>query len=217
MGRILFIDMWPDELPPGVLRPRYADVPACVQAHGHELVPIHHRQLPSDTQGPLLAVIISGSRTNLVDELREDPQDGRLLSEFAGVEHFLEGLPEVLPVLGICFGHQFLAKSGGGRLERMARERDENDFPLREAEDDPLLRGLGTPARFVESHGWRVAAPGAHYRVVARSDDGIEMVRHERLPRVGVQFHPEYFARQVAPRQGHADGRIFLDNWLRQL
>jgi len=218
MAGILFIDMWPDVLPEGQLRDRYRDLPPRAQAHGRTVLPLHFsRVVPTAILADRpQAVVISGSRTNLVDALADDPEDGALLTSFAAVTALLAGLPPATPVLGICFGHQYLAKAAGGRLERMAADREEDDFPLSESQPDPLLAGLGSPPRFVERHLWRVAEPGAGYVVVARSSDGVEMVRHRTLPRVGVQFHPEYFAKQ-RPASGLPDGRIFLDNWLSSL
>jgi len=218
MAGILFIDMWPDVLPDGQLRERYRDFPPRAQAHGRTILPLHFsRIVPAAMRAnPPQAVVISGSRTNLVDTLADDPEDGALLGRFEAVTALLAGLPPATPILGICFGHQYLAKTAGGRLERMAQDREEDDFPLSESRPDPLLLGMGSPPRFVERHLWRVVEPGTGYQVVARSSDGVEMVRHRTLPRVGVQFHPEYFAKQH-PAGGLPDGRIFLDNWLSSL
>jgi GMP synthase (glutamine-hydrolysing) len=212
-ARILFIDLWPDALAPGEVRDRFRDLPPCAVEHGCELAIEHFTRLDPRAwaaRAPA-AVMLSGSRTNLVDERSEDPKDGALLGAFAAVTELLERLPAT-PVLGICFGHQYLAKAAGGRLERMPAERVDNDYEVEATETDPLLAGLPPRARFVENHQWRVARPGRGYRVVATSADGIEMVRHGSLPRVGVQFHPEYFARQqTAPPPGRAVLANFFD------
>lgn len=213
---ILLIDMWPDALAPGEVRDRFRDLPPTAQASGHRIESLHHSRVDPDALAadPPAAVIVSGSATNLVDDPAEDPVHGAPLSRFAAVTALLARLPRT-PVLGICFGHQYLAKAAGGRLERMpGGKRNEPHWPIDPAERDPLFAGLPEQPVFVEAHEMRVAAPGEGYRVVATSADGIEMVRHAALPRVGVQFHPEYFARQEASR---AHGRRFLDNWLRTL
>jgi GMP synthase-like glutamine amidotransferase len=77
---------------------------------------------------------------------------------------------------------------------------------------DPLFAGLRT-LRCGESHQWQVARVARGYRVVARSPDGIEAARHQRLPRIGLQFHPEYFRHRGAT----TDGRHILMNWLASL
>jgi GMP synthase-like glutamine amidotransferase len=209
----LFIDLWPDAHPRGVWRERFRDVQPAAAAHGLRLEVVHHDDVDPDewsARAPS-AIMLSGSRTNLVDTLEEDPEEGALLGRFARVAALLERLPTT-PVLGICFGHQYLAKLSGGRLERMTAKREDNDFAISPLEADPLLAGLPAEPRLVENHLWRVVEPGRGYRVVATSQDGIEMVRHAGLPRVGVQFHPEYFARQPADR---AHGRTVLSNWFR--
>jgi GMP synthase-like glutamine amidotransferase len=210
-ARVLFIDLWPDALAPGEVRDRFRDLPGCAREHGCELAFEHFTRVDAGSlsaRAPA-AVMLSGSRTNLVDDPADDPRDGAPLAAFAAVTDLLARLPAT-PVLGICFGHQYLAKAAGGRLELMPAPRDDNDFVVTPREADPLLVGLPPRPAFVESHKWRVAEPGRGYRVVATSSDGVEMVRHESLPRVGVQFHPEYFGRQkTAP----APGRGFLANW----
>lgn len=98
-----------------------------------------------------------------------------------------------LPVLGICFGHQLLARSFGAEvksgpefLDRMERIRFQ---PWR------LFAGLGPEAEMRESHreyvtpeslerlGWEIGA--------VSSSCPVEAIRHPLLPLYGVQFHPE--------------------------
>ncbi len=212
---VLFIDMWPDVLPPGVIRDRFHDVPGCAKDDGLELVVAHHSAVyPAEwISRPPVAIMLSGSKLNLVDDPSEDPVDGTPLSRFQAVTNLLAALPKV-PTLGICFGHQYLAKQAGGRLAKMAKTRVDNDFTIEQGEPHALMAGLPERPSFVESHGWRVVEPGFGYRVVATSMDGIEMVQHADLPRVGVQFHPEYYRRQDPTRQ---HGRAFLSNWFRSL
>ena len=215
MPPVLFIDMWPDRHPRGVFRERFADVPVAASASGAVVEVVHHGEIDPGAWSarPPAAIMLSGSKFNLVDDPAEDPVDGTPLSRFQAVTGLLAALPRV-PTLGICFGHQYLAKESGGRLAKMAKTRADNDFTIEPNEPHPLLAGLPERPSFVESHGWRVVEPGHGYRVLATSMDGIEMVQHEELPRVGVQFHPEYYRRQDPARQ---HGRDFLRNWFRSL
>jgi GMP synthase-like glutamine amidotransferase len=153
------------------------------------------------------ALVLSGSRSNLVRDPAEDPVDGISLSAFAGLTAALAAWPRI-PVLGICFGHQYLNVAAGGAVAFMAGTRDDPAWAI-SAEGDSIFAGLAAP-RLVESHSQVVAVAGADYRVIARSPDGIEGVRHRELPRVGVQFHPEYHTRPGAT----ADGRAVFANWL---
>jgi GMP synthase-like glutamine amidotransferase len=210
MRTLLFVDCWPDIHPPGVWRDRFAAVGPMAAAGGFR-AEVHHFSLvdPGLVAGAAPErIVISGSRSNLMADPAQDPVDGVGLGAFAGLTGALAAFPR-LPVLGICFGHQYLNFASGGALELMPGERADPAWPIA-AEADPIFAGVAAP-RCVESHCWRVAAPGAGYRVIARSADGIEGVRHDALPRVGVQFHPEYFTRPGATD----DGRAIFANWLR--
>jgi GMP synthase-like glutamine amidotransferase len=209
MARVVFIDLWPEMARPGVWKPRFAAVPSTITAAGYQPEVIHYRRLvPSALMAePPTAYILSGSSSNLVDDPASDPQ-GVTISEFAALTEVLAGRPGV-PVLGICFGFQYLTVAGGGSLRRLPEYRRESAWPIRRLRRDPLFAGLGA-MQVVESHGWCVERPAPGYRVVARSRDGIEAARHRVLPRIGLQFHPEYYRRPGATQ----DGRQILTNWL---
>ncbi len=209
MARVVFIDLYPEMARPGVWKKKLAAVPAAIEQAGYQAEVIHYRRLAPSTliAEPPTAIILSGSTSNLVDDPASDPA-GVHVSDFAALTAALEHLPRV-PVLGICFGFQYLTVAGGGSLRRLPVFRSEPAWPIRRVRRDPLfadVRGL----RVVESHHWCVARVAPGYRVVARSTDGIEAARHRRLPRVGVQFHPEYYRRPGAT----TDGQRILANWL---
>lgn len=210
MPPLLFIDLWPEDEGSGLWKDRFAAVPPAAKRIG--LVPLVEHYTRLDVTGlssaPPAGIILSGSRSNLLDDPAEDPEDGIHLSAFAAVTDLLARLPQV-PVLGICFGFQYLTVAGGGALSPLPAERRDTAWTIEPLEPDPLFAGLHT-LRCVESHKWRVERPAPGYRVVARSADGIEAVRHAELPRVGVQFHPEYHINPGAT----ADGERVLMNWL---
>jgi GMP synthase-like glutamine amidotransferase len=207
---LLFIDLWPEDEGPGRWKDRFAAVPPAAQRAGFTPVVAHHTRLDAGglAVAPPAGIILSGSRSNLLDDPAEDPRDGIALSAFAPLTALLARLPRV-PVLGICFGLQYLTVAAGGTLARLAQERRDPAWAIEPLAPDPLFAGLDAP-RCVESHRWRVERPAPGYRVVARSADGIEAVRHADLPRVGVQFHPEYHRNPGAT----ADGERVLMNWL---
>jgi GMP synthase-like glutamine amidotransferase len=200
---VLLIGLWVDD-PPDALPNRFAHLPAMCRQHGVRLHTIHQRDLDSERwlRAPPAGLIISGSKRNL----GEDAEVGCSLP----ITRLLTALP-ALPVLGICFGHQFLAYAGGGRLGRLAAYRQDADHAVRLG-DDPLFAGLPRPCPLPENHGQVVVDPGPDYRVIADSADGIEAIRHRALPRWGVQFHPEYWPRQRVPH-----GERVVANWLGRL
>jgi GMP synthase (glutamine-hydrolysing) len=213
MAPVVFIDLWPEVARPGYWKKRFAAVPLAVVGAGYSAVVHHYTRLDvrSLTVEPPAGIILSGSRSNLLDDPSLDPQDGIALSAFAVLTTLLERLPQV-PVLGICFGLQYLMFAAGGTLSRLPAKRKDPAWAIAILEHDPLFTGLRAP-RCVENHCWRVERPADGYRVVARSPDGIEAVRHAVLPRVGVQFHPEYHLQPGAT----TDGERILQNWLRTL
>jgi GMP synthase-like glutamine amidotransferase len=198
---VLLIGMWVDEHPEGGLPPRAAHLTELFAAHGCALVATHrtHCDPGKWLAAPPAGIVLSGSALNLGENCE--------LADFPAVEALLAGLPAT-PVLGICFGHQYLAYRNGGRLGRLATRREHPDHPIT-ISGHPLFAGLPQPAPMGENHGQVVLAVGRDQRVIATSADGIEALEHTDRPWLGVQFHPEYFPRQAVPY-----GQTVLNNWL---
>lgn len=199
---ILFLGLWLDA-PQNRLVPRFAHLPQHALAHGLELVLEHRAYLRPERwrAAPPTGIILTGSRQNL----------GRTVAG-SGCEvvlELLDALPRV-PVLGLCFGHQLLALGAGGHLGPLPARRDDRNWPVAFLEPHPLFDGLSSPCPLAENHEMRVTDPGPDYRVIASSGDGIEAIVHRALPRLGVQFHPEYWPEQRVPF-----GRTVIENWLR--
>ncbi|QKW09799.1 chorismate-binding protein [Streptomyces sp. NA04227] len=97
-----------------------------------------------------------------------------------------------LPVLGVCLGHQGLAVSEGGEVVQAPRARHGHVSTVRH-DGDALFAGIPESFGAVRYHSLCVTEPLPRDLVaIARSEDGvIQALRHRRLPRWGVQFHPE--------------------------
>jgi GMP synthase (glutamine-hydrolysing) len=125
-------------------------------------------------------VVISGSQTSVYDDR----------GWIADLEAWFRGVHEAgVPVLGICWGHQFLARALGGRVVDMG----EYELGYRTVErvaDDPLFAGIDREFTAFQTHSDRVEAlpPGAVE--LARNDYGVQAFRVGAS--YGVQFHPEY-------------------------
>jgi para-aminobenzoate synthetase len=112
-----------------------------------------------------------------------------------------------LPVLGVCLGHQTIAYAAGAKVvEGTARH---GHLSRIRHDGRELYAGIPQDFTAVRYHSLAVAEPvPAALTVTARAEDGTVMgVRHNRLPRWGVQFHPE----SIATEHGAALVRNFLD------
>lgn len=112
----------------------------------------------------------------------------------AGIQpELLRRLPESMPLLGVCLGHQGLVECSGGVLERDPAP-THGKASLVHHDGDALFRGLPNPfpaGRYHSLRARRDALP-AELRLTAWTAEGLVMaVRHTTLPRFGVQFHPE--------------------------
>lgn len=95
-----------------------------------------------------------------------------------------------VPVLGICYGHQLIAKLSGGSVERGVGEYGRTRVAL--AERDPIFDGWGNEEDVWMSHSDYVASVGPRGRVLARSKETGYVAAMKVGDRVyGAQFHPE--------------------------
>ena len=99
-----------------------------------------------------------------------------------------------LPLLGVCYGAQYLAHFYGGEVSP-APSRDYGRAMLTvKRADDPLMQGLPSPTQVWMSHGDTITRVPAGYEVIASTDD-VEMAAYRIAGEQtwGIQFHPEVF------------------------
>lgn len=114
-----------------------------------------------------------------------------------------------IPLLGVCLGHQALAAASGGQVVRAVEPLHGEATPL-EHEGRDLFEGLPQGLSVGRYHSLIVdpASLPDCWRVTGRSPGGeIMAMAHRRLPRWGVQFHPESI---LTP-----EGPALLANFLR--
>jgi len=126
------------------------------------------------------AVVVSGSQLSVYD----DRDWIHKATEWIRRAHDAD-----VPILGICWGHQFLAQALGGRVVDMG-EYEIGYRDISRVGEDPLFEGIDPTFTSFETHSDRVAElpPGAS--TVARNDTGLQAFRVGSS--WGVQFHPEY-------------------------
>ena len=96
-----------------------------------------------------------------------------------------------LPVLGLCYGHQLIAKMAKGKVEP-AKQREYGIAYV--AIDRPVgvLKGLVNREKVWMSHGDTVLSVPAEYEVLAHTENcPVAAFRHTEKPIYGLQWHPE--------------------------
>jgi GMP synthase (glutamine-hydrolysing) len=98
-----------------------------------------------------------------------------------------------VPVLGICYGMQMMARLAGGRVEAGDR-REYGRARMEVAEPDRLFRGFeaGEEITVWMSHGDLIPAPPEGWEVLGRTETApVAAFRQPERDLYGVQFHPE--------------------------
>ena len=128
----------------------------------------------------VIGVILSGSPYSV-----HDPEAFQVdLSQFVGK----------VPVLGICYGAQYISHSGGGKVEK-ADSREYGRAHLEEFDaTNPLLKGFEPHSQVWMSHGDTITAIPADCKVIA-STANVKYAAYASTtnPVWAVQFHPEVF------------------------
>lgn len=96
-----------------------------------------------------------------------------------------------IPILGICYGHQLMAKILGGQV-KAGRFREYGKETVSIKEKGAILQGLGTREIVWLSHGDLVVKPPRGFRVSASSKTCQIAVMENPAKRLySLQFHPE--------------------------
>jgi len=106
----------------------------------------------------------------------------------------LDGIKGVYPILGICYGAQYLAHKFGGSVNAsIAREYGRAMLDVVEA-DDALLQGVSLHSQVWMSHGDTIATLPVGGQVIASTSDVVNAAfRINGEKTYAVQFHPEVF------------------------
>ena len=97
------------------------------------------------------------------------------------------------PLLGICYGAQSLAHTGGGRVEA-SDTREYGRARLRVVAASPLLKGISPETQVWMSHGDSISALPEGAEVIASTADVTNAAfQFTGEPTYAVQFHPEVY------------------------
>ena len=113
------------------------------------------------------------------------------------MEQQMEAVREIvekgIPLLGICFGHQLIARALGGK--DCVRKMPKPEFgwrPIKLESGCGLFENIQSPAYQLCTHLDEVIKPPAEFEVVAHSDlCPVQAIQMKGKPVWGIQFHPE--------------------------
>jgi GMP synthase (glutamine-hydrolysing) len=95
-----------------------------------------------------------------------------------------------LPVLGICYGMQWMAHSLGGNVAK-AERREYGPATLDREKDSTLFRGLPEHLKVWNSHGDHVVGLPTGFETIGRTDNAVAAIEDASRHLYGVEFHPE--------------------------
>ncbi len=116
---------------------------------------------------------------------------GPSLERTGNCEKYLRELD--IPILGICLGHQLIAKVFGGEVGR-GESGGYAEVVVKILEKDELFEGFPDEIKVWASHMDEVKKMPEGFKLLAKSDIcEVEAMRHAEKPIFGVQWHPEVY------------------------
>jgi anthranilate synthase/aminodeoxychorismate synthase-like glutamine amidotransferase len=124
------------------------------------------------------------------------PREGGISNDV--IRHFAGKVP----ILGVCLGHQCMAFSFGGVVDRHRRlMHGKTSFIHHDGRT--IYEGLSNPFEATRYHSLAVQEADVPdcFEVTARAEqDEVMGIRHKEFPLEGVQFHPESFLTTEGPK-----------------
>ena len=169
------------------------------------------------TGGPLVAIVDYGLKANIVRSLRRrgvrvrllphtvspaealaSDVDGLVLSPGPGDPSRLAGpvalaraaIADGRPLLGICLGHQIVARAAGADTRRLRFGHHGANHPVRDLDSGLVQVTAQNHEVQVVADSLR-ASGGFRVSQVNLNDGSVEGLRHRELPIETVQYHPE--------------------------
>ncbi len=110
-----------------------------------------------------------------------------------------------VPILGICYGLQFMAQQLGGKVQQ-SDKREYGSAEIKIEDDSQLFKGLPQSIKVWMSHGDKVDTPPKGFSIVAKTASAIAAVENSKQQMYGLQFHPEVVHTP--------EGGLILENFL---
>jgi len=145
-----------------------------------EIIP--YNKIPNLDDPALKGIVLSGSPFSVTSEHALHPN--------------LEAMMGSKPILGICYGAQYLTQYFGGVVAQ-SDKREYGPAQLELCKPSALLNGVDPKSKIWMSHGDSIVEPAKHFDVIAKTQS-IPVAAfvnnsngNAEAPIYGVQFHPE--------------------------
>lgn len=141
-----------------------------------EIHPFNKFTLDESVRG----VILSGSPYSVRDE--KAPQID------------LSAIKGHLPLLGVCYGAQYLSQNFGGEVAPSATREYGRAMLSKVDKENPLIRDLSDTTQVWMSHGDTIVRLPANCKIIASTEDvPVAAFEFEGEQTWGIQFHPEVY------------------------
>ena len=142
-----------------------------------EIHPYNHYPAPDSS---VKGVILSGSPSSVRDA--NAPQVD------------LSSIKCAFPLLGVCYGAQYLAQNYGGEVKPSATREYGRAMLSKVEAANPLICGLSQTTQVWMSHGDTIARIPDNYRIIASTEDvPVAAFQIDGEKTWGIQFHPEVY------------------------
>lgn len=122
-------------------------------------------------------IIFSGG--GIIEGIQED-----IIQFFSFLKH------NIIPVYGICFGHQIIGLVFGANvfyMNKKVKGSEHTEF----IDSNVLTKGLSNNNNFEKNHSEAITLPENFNLIASSKTCNVEMIQHNIKPIYGTQFHPE--------------------------
>ncbi|MGH9876443.1 MAG: glutamine-hydrolyzing GMP synthase [Nitrososphaerales archaeon] len=133
-----------------------------------------------------------------------------------------------VPILGICYGHQLLVHSFGGKVKKAHREYGSADLMIDDSSD--LFSSLNSKVRCWMSHGDAAEMLPDGFKIIAHTNSSFAAAIGNKGKKVyGIQFHPEVahtekgievlknFSTKISNAKQEWDMKNFVENAIQEI
>ncbi len=139
-----------------------------------------------------------------IDEIKEKKYDGIIISPGPGTpvdkkyfgicSNVITEIGPMIPILGVCLGHQGIIQCFGGKVVNAGHVRHGKTSPIKHY-NDTIFKDVKNPFQATRYHslvGDKTIIPDTLKITAIAEDDGEVMgISHKKYLIEGVQFHPE--------------------------